>query len=402
MDNFFVKIKKEKVMIDKRVFIKLFDISYVQEYISYKKAIIENEINFIDLRELAEKADIPYPLFFAPLNKINNQIKDKEKELNQKLPSKKEIRVAFRGKMRVQDIELIVKDLARKQEFIKRILPLTKDNGLVGSISLMINKGLSNEVIAKNIRDYFKIDLNEIRTMSKDDALNHLFKKAEAKNILISLSSYHFMPQEISKSLYLSGFCVKDKKFPYIFINTRDGDENPIILETSGRQIFTLLAMIVSIGMNKFILSMKEGPIKNPTNKIIYSIVGEILIPKKDIINIKINNIDDVKEQAKFFKVTPSMLVVRLKELSILRKDQADFYSDILRKEIKVSEAKRKHYNAPKPVTGFGKYNGERFSREVIYAQKVKKVSLFEARNILFRKGKMDNVLFNEYANKFK
>ena len=402
MDKFFIKIKTEKVEIDKKVFLSLLNISHVKEYSSYKNAITDNEISLSHLKDLSEKADTPYPLFFAPLNIVNKQIKDKENELNQKLPSKKEIRLAFRGKMKSNDIELIVKDLARKQEFLKRILPMTPENSFVGSVSHKIIMGVSNKDIAKNIRDYFKIDLNHIRNIPKDDVLNYLFKKAEKKNILISLSSYHYMPQEISKDLYLSGFCVKDKKFPYIFINTRDGDETPIILETSGRQIFTLIAMIVSIGMNKFVLSMKEGQVKSSSQKRIYSIVGEILIPENDLTIIKINDVDDIKKYAKSFKVTPSMLVMRLKESNFMSRDTANLYLNILYKEIKEIESKKKYYNNTKPVNGFGKYNGERFSHEVVIAHKARKVSLIEAKNILFRKGKMDNTLFNEYINKFK
>ena len=172
MDKFFIKIKTEKVEINKKVFLSLLNISHVKEYSSYKNAITDNEISLSHLKDLSEKADTPYPLFFAPLNIVNKQIKDKENELDQKLPSKKEIRLAFRGKMKSNDIELIVKDLARKQEFLKRILPMTPENSFVGSVSHKIIMGVSNKDIAKNIRDYFKIDLNHIRNMPKDDVLN--------------------------------------------------------------------------------------------------------------------------------------------------------------------------------------------------------------------------------------
>jgi Zn-dependent peptidase ImmA (M78 family) len=399
MQKFYVKIKKDKVEIDPKVFFLLLDISYVQEYSAYKKAVSENEISFSDLKDLAEKAGIPYPLFFASQRVINIQIKDKEKELYQKIPSKSEISLNFRGRMKPSDIELIVRDLARKQEFIKkRILPATKNNLFIGSVVKEMALGYTDKEIAGNIRKYFNINLDDLRKMSKNDALNYLFKKVEDRNILISLSSYHYMPQEISKDLYLSGFCVKDKKFPYIFINNRDGDENPKILEPSGRQIFTLLAMLVSIGMNKFILSMKNGEIKVSNKKKIYSIVGEILIPKNDLKGVAIKDIDDLKKYSTAFKVTPSMLIVRLRELNLISKPFADYCSSALKKEI---EKKEKHYKTPKPATGYGKYNGDKFSREVILAHKQKKISQDETKNILFRRGKMNPLLLNEYIRKY-
>lgn len=401
MEKFFVKLKKERIEIEKRTFLLLLNIPPVQEYVAYQNAISNNEISLVDLKDLAEKADVPYPLFFAPLNKVIVQIKDKDKELYQKLPSRQEILLGFRGKMKSGDIELIVKDLARKQEFLKkRILISSTENDFVGSVAKNIAKGISDKKIAEEIREYFDLDLKELRKMSKNDVLDYLTKKSENKNILISYSSYTYMPQEISKGLYLSGFCVKDKKFPYIFINTRDGDEKPIILETSGRQIFTLLSMLVCIGMNKFVLSTKKGQSKDPSRKKIFSIVAEILVPKEDVENLTIRSLDDLKEQAQLFKVTPSMLLMRLRELKLIKKEVADAYSFKLDQEIKAMEAK-KVYRQPKQVTGYGKYNGERFSREVVSAYKSRKISLDETKNILFRKGKMDINLLNEYAKKF-
>lgn len=402
MNTLCVTIKKEKVEIDKKVFLSLLSMSPVQEYAAFQNAVKDNLISFVALKDLAEKADVPYPLFFAPLDKVIVQLEDKDKELYQKLPSKEEVQLGFRGKMKSGDIELVVKDLGRKQEFFKkRILPNSPDNDFIGSIARRIALGSTNEDIAEYFKIYFQIDLVELRKMSKDNVLSYLFKKAEKKNILISLSSYNYMPQEISKDLYLSGFCVKDKKFPYIFINTRDGDENPIILETSGRQIFTLLSMLVCIGMNKFVLSNKKGQSKDPAHKKMFAIVGEILIPREDLVGVVITNLDELKKYAQFFKVTPSMLLVRLSELRLIKKDIADSYSKRLRQEIKKAESKN-HPRQPKQTTGYGKYNGEKFSKEVMAAYKSNKISAYETKNILFRKGKMDSNLLREYGEKFK
>jgi Zn-dependent peptidase ImmA (M78 family) len=401
MNDFFVKIGKEKIKTDKRVFSVLLDLSPIKQYVAYQNAVVSSEIKFSDLKELATKADVPYPLFFATKEVVDVHIKDKEKNLFEKLPSKSEMQLNSRGKMKLEDIELIVKDLGRKQEFLKtRILPATNDNSFVGFIAKKAKEKVANSELADDIRKYLNIDLSVMRKMSKDDVLQYLCDKSEDKGVLVSFSSYDFMPQNIDKELGVSGFCVKDKKFPYIFINTRDGDDNPKILETAGRQIFTLVAMLVCIAMNKFIFSTKKGHTKSDETKKIYSIVGELLIPREDAESIDVSSLEDLKEGSRLFKVTPSMLLVRLRELRLIDKPTADRFREILREEIKKASSNPKR--RPLQITGYSKYNGTRFSREVVRAHVGRKISTEEVRNILFRKGKMDQNLFQEYSDRFK
>lgn len=401
MKDFFVKVRSEKVRIDKRVFLSLLDLSPIKQYVAYEKAVASNEISLEDLKDLSRRADVPYPLFFATKDKVDEQIKDKDKNLFYKLPSKNEMQLGSRGAIKGRDVELIVKDLGRKQEFLKnRVLQTSEDNVFIGSIARRLIEKASNEKIAEEVRDYFGIKLGELRKMSKDRVLSYLCNKIEGKNILVSFSSHNYMPQNMAKELELSGICIKDKKFPYIFINTRDGDKEPLILETSGRQIFTVVSMLVSIGMNKFILSTKRGQIKKPTYKKIFAITGEILIPQKDLMMVDIKNIDEVKQYAQSFKVTPSMLVARLEELGLIGKAVAGLYRKKLSEEL--AGIKLGTPRQPSQVTGYKKYNGEKLSHEITHAYEGKKVSYDETKNILFRKGKMDTSLFREYIAKFR
>ncbi|MES2224901.1 MAG: hypothetical protein V4478_02845 [Patescibacteria group bacterium] len=401
MDDFYIKIGNERIRIDKTIFVTLLDLSPIKQYVSYKDAVLANEISLVKLKDLAAKANVPYPLFFAKKEKVIKQLKDKEKNLFDKLPTKTEAQVGARGNMKTSDIELIVKDLARKQEFLKtRILQTEPDNAFIGHIAKMVKTGVSDVKVAEKVREYFEIDLAELRGLSKAKVIGYLCGKAENKNILVSISSYNFMPQNIQREVQVSGICVKDKKFPFIFINTRDGDEEPLILESEGRQIFSIISMMVCIGMNKFILNMKSGKTKDESLKKVYALTAEILIPAADLNGVKINNIDDLKQQAQFFKVTPSMLLVRLKELRLISKPVADACRDKLINEIKNAQSSPKHQ--PSLVNGYGKYNGHKFSQEVVRAYASGKISHDEVKNVLFRKGKMDTLLFQQYYNQFK
>lgn len=401
MSGFYIKIGRDRLEIDKAVFLILLDLSPIKNYVAYEEAVAQNEISFTDLKDLAEKADVPYPLFFASKAIVDKHIKDNEKNLFDKLPTKSEAQVGVRGNLKRGEMDLIVKDLARKQEFLKnRILTQEQDNDYIGEIAKQIKQGASRKNVAEYIRSYFKIDLQELRDLSKKKVIDYLCTKIEDKNILVSISSYNFMPQNIARDVGASAICVKDKKFPYIFINTREGDEHPLFLESDGRQIFSIISMLVAVGMNKFILNMKSGNIKNRSLKQVYSITAEILIPEDDLKEIIVGNIDDIKQGANLFKVTPSMLLVRLRELGLIAEPLADAISKKLFEELEQATPVRK--NQPTLVNGHGKYNGGKFSRESVRAYYAGKVSASDIKNSLFRKNRMNAFLFDQYCNTYK
>ncbi len=402
MKHFFVKLNnKQTIKIDKGIFVDLLELSHIKEYTDYVNAIEQNEITFINLKKLAAKACVPYPLFFAPRNIIDIQIVAKDKSLNEKIPSKEEMRLSSRGRVEIKDIELIVKDLGRKQEFLKnRVLVNAEANKFIGSVAAKVKAGVPITEIASEIRDYLGIDLSYLRSISKEKVLKYITACSEHKGILISFSSYNYMPQNIDPELELSGICIKDKKFPYVFINTRDGDAKPKIIESTGRQIFTLLSMLACIGMNKFMLSSKTGVSKDDPTKLAYSIAAEIIIPKKDLIGVEIKTLEGLKEKAHFFRITPSMLLYQLTIQKKISTSLANSFRDLLQQDVK--KAGSKVQRAPHPTTGYGKYNGERFSKEVIKAHQAGLIFQVDVKNILFRRGKMDTALLNEYSRKYK
>lgn len=401
MQDFFVKIGRQKIKIDRRVFIALLDFAPIEDLASYKNALRNNEINLIDLKDLAQRTDIPYPLFFAPKAKIDPQIKDYQKSIESKFVTKNEMQLGYRGFMKAGDIALLIRDMGRKQEFLKnRIFPSAADNIYIGSLVKQAKEGASKKQIADSIKKYFNIDLQYMRGLSKKSIIAYLCDKIENKNIFVSTSSYRYMPQEMDKKLRMSGFCIKDKKFPFIFINNRDGDEKPIILETEGRQIFTLVSMLVCIGMNKFILNSKRGKMKNPSFPFVYGITAELLVPREDITNMNIVSLEEIRELAKMFKVTPSVIVYRLAELRIITPKERNNYLSELRKDIEGVGGRPKR--SPTPTTGYSKYNGVKFSRDIISAYSRNKITAEETKHILFRRGKIKSNLLQSYVEKFK
>lgn len=399
MDNLYVIINKERVSIDKDVFVNLLDFSVVQELKVYIDTIANHEIRFRDLKLLAQKADVPYPLFFAAKDKVQKQLANKDKRIYSKLPSKDEIKLSSRGRLEVRDIELIAKDLSRRQEFLKtRVLPKSDLNTFVGCVAKMIKAGNTNEAIATEIKSILQLDLNLLRSFPKKKGLEYIRNKAEMQGVFVSFSSHNYMPQNINKEVEFSGICVKDKMFPFVFINTRDGDENPKILEPDGRQIFSLLSMLVCIALNWFVISIKTKDKDEGIHNTVFAIVGELLIPAVDLLNLKLTRLDDVKEYAEYFKVTPSMLLMRLKELKKIDQATFDVFMSTLSEERKKAS---KHRNAPLQINAYAKYNGERFSKEIIRAYRLGNIEQEEVKSLLFRRGKMSPGLLDEYVKRY-
>lgn len=398
MEPLSVIVGPGKVQIDRRVFVTLLSLTPASSRPVYAEALNTGAIKIGELKDLAERAVIPYPLLFAQKTKVDRQISHKEKYLSTKV-SKNEILYASRGALRFEDIELIVLDLARKQEFLKtHIFPSATNNVIAGSLSKTLSQGVPPEVLASDVRELFGINLAILRKLPKEDVLNHLIKKSEDKGIFVSRSSHNYMPQQLGDDVGFSGICIKDKKFPFIFLNTKDGIEKPRILEPAGRQIFTLLTMLVYIAVGKYIYSSSGRKSANRLEKYIFAVVGEMLIPAKDLDHLSISNIDELRAASNVYKVTPSMLLERMRELGLVSNEVAKALKLELKKALEDAFTPRAKNPA---LSGYEKYNGQRLSREVVAAFNARQISSVQLNQILFRLSKSRVSVAREYIAKF-
>lgn len=96
------------------------------------------------LLKLARKAHIPYPLFFAPKCVAAAQVELKTQKLLQGV-KKGTYSLNSRAAVDLADIELIVKDLTRKQELVKKFDPSLGRNPIVG----MLKKSRSHPSVTR-------------------------------------------------------------------------------------------------------------------------------------------------------------------------------------------------------------------------------------------------------------
>ena len=128
-----ISLDREMVDVDRDVYKLLFENSVVHSLSTYQKSVKNRSIRFRDFVGLARKADIPYSLFFAPREFVILSLKRKNRILLTGV-TKQLFSLNSRGLVLISDIELIIKDILRKQQFLKKHDKNLPDNSLLGSL----------------------------------------------------------------------------------------------------------------------------------------------------------------------------------------------------------------------------------------------------------------------------
>lgn len=335
-----VIIAGEPVSIDRSVFEDLLENSVVNGRAPYLHALEKSKIQYSDLLDLARKAEVPHPLFFAPPAVVRTQLRTKSEKLLQGV-APETFTVNTRTTVKLRDVELIVKDLLRKQELARKHDPTLAKNKIIG---LLRRPRPTVREDADALINALGLDRDAIRQVrKKEDALELIIERLEANQVLVSRSVRGFMPQLIE--VRFSGMTVRDSKVPYIFLS---GGDHGDFQEPAGRQIFTLVLMAVLVARGIFAPVSYDANSAAPDAGREYDIVGEILMPAAELQGITLEDLDDVKAAADRFKVTPSAVTVRAMRLGRLTALTAIGYLHELEKEFLTRQ--RPKPRQPKPV----------------------------------------------------
>lgn len=356
-----VTLEGSTIDVDAEVFELLFDNSIVRHYKGYEAALSSRVIKFSELVNLSRKADIPYPLFFAPRAVVTAQISLKNQKLLQGV-GRRTFSLNTRATVELADVELIVKDLVRKQELVKKVDPALERNPIVGMLKKSSGAPALDAAALLAALDLTTSDLHGCK--SKRDALELLITHLESAHILVSRGVNGFMPQTLTKTTAkFSGLTVRDNKVPYIFLagGAHQEDEEP-----AGRQVFTLALLAVLVARRKFVPVTLNARRINSSPRPEYSIVAELLMPATLMRQQPLNSLDEVTALADEFKVTPSAVVVRAVQLKMLNRDDADNHLAELARAF--AARPKASARTPKPVNAVRKYNGREFSSRMIDA----------------------------------
>ena len=354
-----LRVDGGQVPLDRASFTALFESSVVYGYSDYQKALDRSVIGFKEFVELARKAEIPYPLFFAPPDVVTAQLEDKTSKLLAGV-SKGSFSLNSRSTIRLRDVELIIKDLIRKQGAIKALDTSLEPNRVIGRLR---RPGRSVSADADELRDLLGFTLPDFRSRTtKKKALEFLIECLEANQIFVSRSQRSVMPQQLPRGATFSGLCVRDKKIPFIFLTS--GEQSPT-LEPTGRQIFTLILLAVFVARGRFAPVSYDDQTDDLIEDREYELAEEVLMPASDVRRIGVGSLDAIKDAAKNLQVTPSAVVMRARRLTLIDPSESRDYLDELAREF--GAAGKPRARTPLTHNAVRSYAGAEFTRRMFH-----------------------------------
>lgn len=354
-----VLLDGDVVQIDEAVFRTLLDNSVAGTYVGYENALASGSIHFSSLVWLARKGDIPYPLFFAPLQLVQAQVSVKTRKLLAGI-SKDTFQIGTREAVQLRDVELIVKDLMRKQRLLTTSDRSLTKNKIVG---MLRRPGTSPEADASRLMSAIGLTHEDMRSCRKKaDALALMIGRLEASQILVAQSVQNYMPQRLVGTVSFSGMTIRDTKVPYVFLAGGDhGDKQ----EPVGRTIFTLALMTVLIARRVFKPVTWDIQSISTDLGYEYDVAGALLMPSARMRQLDLSTLDSMKAAADDFKVTPSAATVRAMRLGLITGETTSHYLGELGEEFdKVS--KGKGGNNIHPWNAVRKYAGRELTRRML------------------------------------
>ncbi|MBQ2638969.1 hypothetical protein IJF91_02815 [Candidatus Saccharibacteria bacterium] len=388
-DKIRVKIDSKYIYIKKSIFVDLFErSSFIHYYKDYERAKQSGEIKFSKLVELSRKGHIPYALFFAPEKLVSSNIKRDEDIIYSGI-DRGGMYMAGRGNVDIKDIKLIVKDIRKRQMIMNKYHKNVPINAIIN-----INTSGGIEEVANRIVEALHINMEEVRAKAdKTKAYECLVNQIEAANILVSKKQNGAMPQRVDSEVRFSGIALKDKHFPSIFLYSKDEDA---VSDPVGRRIFTLILLLSCMAYKKYMPVSYDTDLRDIIESKEYIVAEEILVPRRCVEGISVRSIDDINNLAKDFKVTPSMMLMRLKRLGIIDKKDADAYFEELHEDRRLALASNKKIPYKiKDTTKFINYNGKKFTNDIFSFIENGTMSFNEARTILVSNRKTKDFLID-------
>lgn len=383
---------KTVINIDEASIRKILDIYPDENLVNrpvFAQALTSGELAFTDLHKECDTLMIAWQLFMLDAAKVDDVVK----KIDEKRKAKFDNKLIANRDRNGGGVSLRIADrLIALQEFANMIV--TDDNYFCGSL-----KSLHRDKWVGSIMEHFGFDANQLASGKKEKTLDHIIQCVEAKNIRVGRgvlgSSSKLLPVENNiRSTYRksSGFAVKDDKVPYIFLPNELGDN-----ETPGRQILTLLVLLILIGNDQYDLYL-SGDLElrmNGQRKLqqAFGVASEILLPPDVTASYNGTKITETirDELARKYMLTPSAVVITLRQRGLITSDadQQSLLDSIVGAPV---GEKTSHARSPRIDTAIRKMCGNSTTNDIINAITSKVLKPVEAQYLMF--GRVDKLRY--------
>lgn len=363
--------------IRRSVFQNLFENSHIYYKKEYQDALRDKRVRLKVLQKLAREAQIPYSLFFASDKMVQEQIERNNTELFKGVDNGI-FSMSGRGNVDIRDINLIIKDIIKRQKILTKEYPQTPENDLCNLL-----RGSRDDISdqAKTLSETIGFDLNKFRSFSqKERAYDYLVALLESNNILVSRSRVGAMPQSVNRNVSFSGIVVKNKRFPSIFLYTKDETR---VGDPTGRRIFTLFLLLVCVAKGKYTPVSYSSRSKEIIDTDEYKIVEQILMPRQEYEGSMIDDVSGVKNIADYCKITPRAALVCLRRLECIDSNSYDSVYDQLDVEYTRGKEGPGHPWTASSTTKVKTYCGIEFTKKAFELYDTGKLSRGDLRRIL-------------------
>lgn len=343
------------VEIDERVFERLLSF-YPEENLLTRSipsaALAHGEIKKGDLQREANTLFIPWQMFMLKWENLLRHLKRIETNRKDKIRiGQLSTRPGAEGATPNRLIDRYI----RSQNFLVSHGAYPR-NGYIGALR---GKSISSSV--ESLISHFDFKRQDFWDKStKERALEYIVDRIEHRQINVALggSEARLVPSSRNHRLLyknLSGFCLRDEKVPFIFVNMNMADKE----EPAGRRIYTLVYLLVLVGLDIFTITRDWRPGHAPSGRgrsylrTAHDITSEFLLPTTSIDPYRGKKItlETVTVLSAQHKLTPTATLFRLWKEKCITKEERDALTQptVLRK----SRARSPHIeNAVRKING--------------------------------------------------
>lgn len=380
-----VKSNKEVLFeLDAVVYRCLFENTIVHRKQRFTQSLENGVLQLKEFINFTREGEVPYPLFFLEILYVHKIVEEFKKKVYFGV-SKEQLSISSRGDFSLADISLILKDITRKQYFLKKSVQHT--NEISGRFAKS-EKSVAEK--ANDIRNLIGYDINLVFGINKEKTFDMLDNGLASRNVFISLHIHNFSPQNIPRSLQFSGIAVNDKKCPFLFIKAGDYDSK---IELWGRRLFTAALLLSCLLHADCRAVTMDSGCRDLVSNEHYLFAEEFLMPEISFKEEQCTSLIEAEKLSSKYSVSPSAVVMRLYRLNIIGEETKNEFLDELFAKWSVLQKRKGGGKKLKVEKAIVRYNNRKFVSIILQAHEKRAISSKDFKNLLcLKKGENVNL----------